>query len=128
MEVFCVVVKVKVGSGRSIVGVGVGVPAPVSEDGIVQKTANLGWGYKEVKRELEAQCGASLSEACIAAAGRVLRTIVVHIDYELPTEQKITSEHVYSLDLMGVEKAYDIIREEDTDIKFYCVGYSVVKY
>ena len=25
-------------------GVGAGIPAPVSEEGIVQKTANLGWG------------------------------------------------------------------------------------
>mgnify|MGYP000314373733 CR=1 FL=1 len=30
-----------------------GLPAPVTEDGIVQNTANLGWGYKEVTRELE---------------------------------------------------------------------------
>lgn len=34
-------------------GVGAGIPAPVSEEGIVQKTANLGWGYKNVKCELE---------------------------------------------------------------------------
>ena len=34
-------------------GIGIGIPAPVSADGIVQNTANLGWGYKEVKRELE---------------------------------------------------------------------------
>ena len=34
-------------------GIGIGVPAPVNADGIVQNTANLGWGYKEVKREME---------------------------------------------------------------------------
>ena len=33
-------------------GIGVGVPAPVGSDGIVKNTANLGWGYKEVKKEL----------------------------------------------------------------------------
>ena len=27
-------------------GIGIGIPAPVMEDGVVQKTANLGWGYK----------------------------------------------------------------------------------
>ena len=32
-------------------GIGVGVPAPVDAEGVVQNTANLGWGYKEVKRE-----------------------------------------------------------------------------
>ena len=31
-------------------GIGVGVPAPVDSEGFVQNTANLGWGYKEVKR------------------------------------------------------------------------------
>lgn len=36
-----------------VVGIGIGVPAPVGEDGIVHNTANLGWGYKEVKREME---------------------------------------------------------------------------
>ena len=34
-------------------GIGVGVPAPVDSEGVVQNTANLGWGYKEVKREHE---------------------------------------------------------------------------
>ena len=38
---------------EQIEGVGIGVPAPVTEVGIVQNTANLGWGYKEVKKEME---------------------------------------------------------------------------
>ena len=38
-------------------GIGIGIPAPVMENGIVQKTANLGWGYKEVCREMEELTG-----------------------------------------------------------------------
>ncbi len=38
---------------KDIIGVGVGVPAPVSEEGIVNGSANLGWKYKEVKGEME---------------------------------------------------------------------------
>ncbi len=38
---------------ENVLGVGVGIPAPVMESGIVKATANLGWGYKEVKHELE---------------------------------------------------------------------------
>lgn len=34
-------------------GIGIGIPAPVNAEGIVQNTANLGWGYKEVRREME---------------------------------------------------------------------------
>ena len=37
---------------EDVLGVGLGIPAPVSETGIVQATANLGWGYKEVRHEL----------------------------------------------------------------------------
>lgn len=37
---------------KHVEGVGVGIPAPVNAEGIVKNTANLGWGYKEVKREL----------------------------------------------------------------------------
>ncbi|MDR1017682.1 MAG: ROK family glucokinase [Lachnospiraceae bacterium] len=36
-----------------VIGVGVDVPAPVLDEGIVKETANLNWGYKEVKKELE---------------------------------------------------------------------------
>ena len=46
------------GIARDLVrGIGIGIPAPVKEDGIVQRTANLGWGYKEVKREAEELTG-----------------------------------------------------------------------
>ena len=34
-------------------GIGIGIPAPVNAEGIVQNTANLGWGYKEVRKEME---------------------------------------------------------------------------
>ncbi|MDE7157851.1 MAG: hypothetical protein K2O02_07935, partial [Lachnospiraceae bacterium] len=97
-------------------------------DGQIHDIGKVSETISKVKKELEMQIQAQLKDVCIATAGRVLKTITVHIDYELPAEQQINSEQVYSLDLMGVEKAYDIIREEDTDIKFYCVGYTVIKY
>ncbi len=83
-----------------------------------------------VKRELENRIGTRLTDVCIAAAGRVLKTIVARADYTFQEETKITDEHIYSLDLLGVERAYDVIREEtkQEDISFYCVGYSVIKY
>lgn len=45
-------------------GVGIGIPAPVKSNGEVYKTANLGWGYKNVKKEL----GALLDDIRIEAA------------------------------------------------------------
>lgn len=40
-------------STEELAGVGIGVPAPVSEDGVVKNSANIGWGYKNVKQEME---------------------------------------------------------------------------
>ena len=42
---------------EDVIGLGVGVPAAVSGDGVVKNTTNLGWGYKEVKKELMALTG-----------------------------------------------------------------------
>ena len=55
-------------------GIGIGIPAPVMENGIVQKTANLGWGYKEVCREMEELTGlktAAGNDANVAALGEM---------------------------------------------------------
>lgn len=50
-------------SVSEIAGVGVGIPAPVDQNGIVQDTANLGWGYKEVTAELQELLGGMKVEA-----------------------------------------------------------------
>ena len=44
-------------SEEDILGIGVGVPAPVTAEGIVNGSANLGWKYKEVKKEMEELTG-----------------------------------------------------------------------
>lgn len=61
-------------SKDEVEGIGVGVPAPVDADGVVQNTANLGWGYKEVKRELEELSGMKAeigNDANVAALGEM---------------------------------------------------------
>ncbi len=58
----------------SVIGVGVGVPAPVTEDGVVNGSANIGWGYKEIKRELEELTQISTevgNDANVAALGEM---------------------------------------------------------
>ena len=55
-------------------GIGIGVPAPVDDNGVVQNTANLGWGYKEVNREMEELTGlkvAAGNDANVAALGEM---------------------------------------------------------
>lgn len=55
-------------------GIGIGIPAPVSADGVVQNTVNLGWGYKEVCREMEELTGMKVAvgnDANVAALGEM---------------------------------------------------------
>ena len=55
-------------------GIGIGLPAPVDENGIVKNSANIGWGYKEVTREMEELTGmkvASGNDANVAALGEM---------------------------------------------------------
>lgn len=59
---------------EQVVGVGVGVPAAVQGESMVQATANLGWGYKAVKEELEALTGLLVkigNDANVAALGEM---------------------------------------------------------
>ena len=61
-------------SPEEVAGVGVGVPGPVSEEGVVPHTANLGWGYKEVTRELSMMTGLPCkagNDANVAALGEM---------------------------------------------------------
>lgn len=95
----------------------------IHDIGRVARTINV------VKEELENQIGEPLSEVCIAAAGRVLKTVTTHVEYEYAEETVVTAEDIHTLNLLGIESAQDILKEKnDTRYKFYCVGYSVMKY
>ena len=98
-------------------------------DGQIHDIGKVGRIIGQVKAELEAQLNEPLSDVCIAAAGRVLKTVTTHVEYEYAEESIVTGEDIHTLDLLGIEKAQDILKEaNDTQYKFYCVGYSVVEY
>ncbi|MFP3155083.1 dephospho-CoA kinase [Lachnospiraceae bacterium ZAX-1] len=98
-------------------------------DGQVHDIHRVGRTIQTVKEQLEEQIGEELDEVCIAAAGRVLKTVTTNIEYQFPEETVVEGEHVHTLSLLGIEKAQQILKEDnDTKFKFYCVGYSVVKY
>ena len=59
---------------EEVIGIGMGIPAPVNSEGIVRKTANLGWGYKEVTKELTELTGLPSkggNDANVAALGEM---------------------------------------------------------
>lgn len=98
-------------------------------DGQIHDIGAVGETIKEVKAGLEEDLGRPLKEVCIAAAGRVLKTVNVSAQQEFEEDTNVTQETIYSLDLLGVENAYEELQKNNnTDTKFYCVGYTVVKY
>ena len=98
-------------------------------DGQIHDIGRVAKTIKEVKDELEKQTGQPLEEVCIAAAGRVLKTVTTHVEYEYAQETVVTGEDVHTLNLLGIEKAQEALKEvNDTSYKFYCVGYSTVKF
>lgn len=98
-------------------------------DGQIHDIRKVGETVRQVKEELEEAIGKKLTEACIAAAGRVLRTVNVTADCEFGYDKEITQEDIYALTSLGVEKAYEsFIDENDMDMRFYCVGHSVIHY
>lgn len=97
-------------------------------DGQIHDIYKVGDTIRSVKYQLEKQIEIELTEVCIAAAGRVLKTVNVHADYEFEQETRINQEHIYSLDLIGVEKAHELINDGSVDVKFYCVGNTPIKY
>ncbi len=98
-------------------------------DGQIHDIKRVANTIKQVKEECEKSLGIELNQVCIAAAGRVLRTLDTHIDMVFEEERETKDEDVANLLSLGVEKAYREFNEkENSDIKFYCVGYSVVKY
>ncbi len=98
-------------------------------DGQIHDIRRVGRTIHAVKRQLEEQIHMKLEETCIAAAGRVLKTIATTVEYEFPEETVVTGEDIHTMDLLGIEKAQRMLNENnDTKFKFYCVGYSIVKY
>ncbi|MDE6024859.1 MAG: rod shape-determining protein [Lachnospiraceae bacterium] len=102
-------------------------------DGQIHDIAKVSEDISSVKEELENQLnGRKLKDVCIAAAGRVLRTAVGHGEYEFNENTVVTQEYIHSIELIGVENAHNIVLEnlcEDKETtKYYCVGYTVIKY
>ena len=98
-------------------------------DGQIHDIARVGQTITYVKEQLESELNCKLTKVCIAAAGRVLRTITTHAEQKFDEDHEVTAEDVYSLSTLGVEVAYDeFVKSNDTDMKFYCVGYTPMRY
>lgn len=98
-------------------------------DGQIHDINRVAATIADIRQALQEKTGIKLDEVCIAAAGRVLKTMNVHVDMDLDKERNVTREDMNTLISMGVDNAFAEFQEKnDTDMHFYCVGYSVVKY
>ncbi|MBP3421372.1 MAG: rod shape-determining protein [Lachnospiraceae bacterium] len=98
-------------------------------DGQIHDIGAVSDMIREVTDLLESKVGEPLKQVCIAAAGRVLKTVTVHVDMDLEGEKTVSKEDIHMLNSYGVEKAYEIFQKDnDSEMKFYCVGYSIIHY
>ncbi len=98
-------------------------------DGQIHDIGKVGATIRKVTDRLEQQTDIHLTDVCIAAAGRVLRTVRTTYEYEYPDGHEITDEDIYNLDSGAVEQAYqEFLSKNTSDLKFYLVGYSVMHY
>lgn len=98
-------------------------------DGQIHDIGKVGETIAYVKEQLEEAINRSLTEVCIAAAGRVLRTVTTYVEQCFENDKEITEEDIYALSTLGVEKAYEEFQKgNDSDVKFYCVGYTPMRF
>lgn len=99
-------------------------------DGQIHDIQKVGDTIRYVKTELEEAIDQKLDGVCIAAAGRNLFTVTTHVESDIENRE-VTQEDIYNLVSAGVEKAYEeftVSKDLDSEIKFYCVGHSVIRY
>lgn len=98
-------------------------------DGQIHDIRKVGSTIKEVKETLEKELGFPLKDVCIAAAGRVLRTVTIHVETVFEEDRTVERDDMYVLSAKGVEQAYEeFSKDNHTGLKFFCVGYSVIRY
>lgn len=99
-------------------------------DGQIHDIGQVAETIGQIRKCLEDMTGRRYTDVCIAAAGRVLKTVEASAEMHFNSENVVTNEQIYSLNMLGVENAYDSLRQnlESDDVKFYCVGYSVKQY
>lgn len=98
-------------------------------DGQIHDIYKVGDTIRQVKNDLEKQLDLKLTDVCIAAAGRVLCTLNVSAEHTFEEETRVTQEHIYSLNLLAVEKAHNEINGgTGGKTRFFCVGNTPIRY
>ncbi|MHC1747591.1 MAG: cell division protein FtsA [Cellulosilyticaceae bacterium] len=84
----------------------------------------------KMKNKLEAKLGMTLQEVSIAAAGRVLDTLITEVTTEFDEIREVTYSDIKSLELHAIETAKHQLesKQKTKAFDYFCVGYSVINY
>lgn len=91
----------------------------------IDKVANV---VEKIKRRLEDSLNIKLTEVCIAAAGRSLKTQSARAEKNIDEEHEITVEDIDNLELEALEIAQNSIVSQSGVTKYHTVGYTVSNY
>ena len=91
----------------------------------IDKVANV---VEKIKRRLEDSLNIKLTEVCIAAAGRSLKTQFARAEKNIDEEHEITVEDINNLELEALEIAQNSIISQSGVTRYHTVGYTVSNY
>ena len=97
-------------------------------DGQIHDVPQVAAIIEKVKESLEAKTG-PIKNAAVAAAGRALYTMTAEAEMEV--NGLITAEQQRNLDFAGVQAAQAALTDShtvDDPTRYYCVGYSTIRY
>lgn len=95
-------------------------------DGQIEDIKTVAEDIKTVRRALEQKNHIALKSACIAAAGRALKTARCSWEYKLDKEKMITDEILAATELDAVRRTCADFSAKNDSAAFYCVGHSVI--
>ncbi len=95
------------------------------KDGQIEDIEQVAKAVREVTEILEKRLGTKLKKACVAAAGRALKTQSGSASLELKAPEIINDDRITSLEAMAVSNAEEKLT--NTDKRMFLVGYTVVK-
>ena len=95
-------------------------------DGQIEDIKTVAEDIKVVRRALEQRNKISLTSACIAAAGRALKTVRNSWEYKLSAEKLITDDILAAAELDAVRRTCSDFSAKNDAAAFYCVGHSVI--
>lgn len=98
-------------------------------DGQIEDIEQVARIAEAVKNKLEERLCVSLTNVCVAAAGRSLKTERAFCECDIDEKQLIKRSQAVELELAAVDVAYEeLSKKENGATSFSCVGYSVLKY